>query len=98
MTSTDEITYATEVRSFDHSQLATLPANQADMTTLGEFLDAVRDMALTAPCADNCDAGHCTWPYAVQREGGWLHGRYWCPTCRRKWRCGYAVDLPHYLP
>lgn len=63
---TARVTYATTVRSFDHTALARLEtypalrealndfANQHE-GSLAEALEAVRDMVLTAPYADCCD-------------------------------------------
>jgi ribosomal protein L32 len=56
------------------------------------------DMALTAPYADCCErCGQRAWPHAVDRQGGWLNGKYRCLGCEHVWTCGYAVDAPYYL-
>lgn len=67
---TAEQTYDTIARTYDHEQIAVLPAypmlrqalsdigNQAAETgriKLDEFLDALRDMAATAPFGDTCN-------------------------------------------
>jgi hypothetical protein len=116
------VTYDTAVRSFNHenfAQLAAYPAlrgalsdlcNQSEGNALAELLDAVRDMALTAPFADCC--GRCerhpdylapdgdpnyvkpAWPHAVERDGDWLTCTYRCPRCSHVWTCGYSVSFP----
>lgn len=105
-------TYDTEVRSFSHAHLAAVPAyarlrqalsdfaNEAPRTALGAFLDALRDMAATAPFGDMCDTcgrDHpqeydMYWPHAAERDGGWITGTY---RCRRghTWTCGYSIDI-----
>lgn len=105
-----EITYESTVRSFDHGSLAGLAAYHrlredlneiaavAECVTLGELLEAVRDMALTTPYADSCECtiGDATypptWPHKVDRKGSWLTCSYRCPRCRREWTCGYSVE------
>lgn len=111
-------TYKNAVRTFDHGQLAAIPAyhklrealnelclsEDAEGTTLEGLLDAVRDMALTAPFADSCphcrgDAGdaengtylQAAWPHAVKRKNDWLTCSYLCPRCSAAWTCGYSV-------
>lgn len=112
--------YESEVRSFDHERLAhfepyhrlrqalnDLSNEASEHVKLGEFLDAVRDMALTAPYADTCPACRgkepgnylqMTWPHAVERDdGGWLDCTYRCPRCAHVWHCGYAVDVMRWI-
>lgn len=108
-------THSDAVRSFDHTNLAALKsygplrqalsdlANQANgAVTLAEFLDAVRDMALTAPYADCCTDcrdrdPEMTWPHAVDRSpDGWLTCHYRC-RAGHVWTCGYAATLPEIL-
>jgi hypothetical protein len=111
---TAEITYATCVRSFDHTNLtrgAAYPelrraisdlANQCgEGVSLADFLEAVRDMALTAPYADCCErcrrtpTGGIAWPHRVDRDPrGWLTCHYRCVRCNHTWTCGYAADFP----
>jgi hypothetical protein len=117
---TAKTTYRTAVRSFDHQALATIAAypalrqalsdfgNEAGHVSLADFLDAVRDMALTAPYGDSCQ--HCkdpsaddgtymqmAWPHAVDRKGDWLRCTYLCPRCSATWTCGYSVRSPEYF-
>lgn len=99
-------TYRSAVRSFDHSELAGKPsyprlrealadlANESDGMMLAPFLEAVRDMTLSAPYADHCD--RCTrtclaWPHRVNRDGDWLTCWYRCSHCHHEWTCGYSV-------
>lgn len=106
--------YSKAVRSFDHAHLAEHPAYAAVRRALSDlanqaggplerFLDDVRDMAATAPYADNCekceygpdepsDAFRLTaWPHAIDRDDGWLTCAYRCAKCGHRWTCGYAV-------
>lgn len=102
-------TYRNALRSFDHAPLAEANtyhalrqalsdfSNESRMP-LGEFLTALRDMALTAPYADGCRAGcmHMTWPHAVERKGDGLQCHYRCPKCSTEWTCGYRVTWPEF--
>lgn len=118
MSRSDHVTYETAVRSFAHEDLALLPAyhrlrqalsdlaNEAaegELAPLASFLEAVRDMALTAPYGDTCRecsrAGHdlqIFWPHSVIRTGGFIRGTYRCSN-GHTWTCGYAVDVMRYL-
>lgn len=117
-----DVTYNTAVRSFNHAKIAQLAAypalrdalndlcNQGEEITLAELLEAVRDMALTAPFSDCCDVCRRhpdylrpdgdpnylvpAWPYAVERKGDWLNCKYRCPRCSHVWTCGYSVHSP----
>lgn len=101
-------TYLAEVRSFDHAALASHPAylqlrqalsdlaNEAHgELKLTDWLNAVRDMALTTPYSDGCtecpDPG-MYWPHAVERKGNWISGSYRCSR-GHTWTCSYAVDF-----
>lgn len=114
MSDQNPISYETAVRSFDHTPLADLKTYPAlrkalndisteahDVANLAEFLDAVRDMALTAPYADSCDCSTKddppAWPHKVDRDRDWLRCGYRCDRCSREWTCGYSVDLPRWL-
>lgn len=109
------LTYVEVVRSFDHAPLAASPAyvvlrqalsdlanESADLDpalTLAGFLDAVRDMAATAPYADGCercdpDGYRAWWPHAVVREGAGLTGTYRCAN-GHKWTCWWSVDAAY---
>lgn len=104
-----ESVYLGHVRSFDHSQLAALPAYQAlrqalsDLANqagldLGDLLAAVRDMTVTAPygdCCTSCGRGNISWPHSGVRHDGWLTGYYRCPA-GHQWKCGYAIAVPAY--
>lgn len=107
--------YESEVRSFNHENLANFESyhrlrqalndlsNEAsEHVTLVELLDAVRDMALTAPYADSCPTCRgktpdnylqMTWPHAVERKGDYLTCTYRCPRCDQTWNCSYAVNV-----
>lgn len=105
-----EITYGSTVRSFDHSAVAGLGAyhrlrealndiaRDTEDVSLKEFLEAVRDAALTTPYADSCEcvSGFATyppsWPHKVDRADDWLTCHYRCSWCHREWTCGYSVD------
>lgn len=115
------ITYDNAVRTFDHGRLAVIPAYhelrealnelclapEAESTTLGDLLAAVRDMALTAPFADSCprcrgeaeDGTYlqAAWPHAVTRKNDWLTCTYCCPRCQAAWTCGYSVRFVEIL-
>ena len=104
-----ESVYLEHVRSFDHSQVAALPAyqtlrqaisdlaNQAEMD-LDDLLAAVRDMTVTAPygdCCASCGRDSISWPHSGVRDDGWLTGQYRCPA-GHQWKCGYAIAGPSY--
>ena len=105
------------VRDFNHAELARLPAYQAlrqalsDISTqaaasahpvtVAGFLEAVQDMALTAPYGDCCprcgsEVGGLSWPHAGSRKGGYLTGEYQCAR-GHVWPCTYLADLPAYM-
>lgn len=109
--------YGRLVRSYDHTPLTRLPAYQALRQALSDmgnqateaaeefllagFLEAVRDMALTAPYADCCPScgsrvTEMTWPHAAVRDGSLIRGTYRCRQ-GHQWTCNYGVDLPAYL-
>lgn len=110
-TTTSLTEYGELVRSFDHARLATLPAYQALRQALSDignqsadaggcslagFLEAVRDMALTAVYGDCCPrcgvSADMAWPYAAVRDGQYIRGRYRCPQ-GHTWTCNYHVDI-----
>ena len=114
---TPRTAYGERVGSFDHAKLSRLPAyqvlrqalsdisNQAkesgQRVTVAEFLDALRDMALTAPygdCCPRCGSGvdGLSWPYAGTRKGDYLVGEYRCSK-GHTWPCTYLVDLPAFM-
>jgi hypothetical protein len=58
------------------------------------FVEMVADMARTSYAADNCEkCFEPCWPIAAEVADRWMSGTYWCPRCRRSWRCGYSTDL-----
>jgi hypothetical protein len=102
--------YDALVRSFDHSDLAGLPAyakfraalnelaHQLEAVPLAVFLEAIRDMAVTTPYGDTCNAPGCdtrplAFPHKVERAADWLKGTYRCGDCGTVWTCGYAADF-----
>lgn len=95
------ITYNQAVRSYDHGRVAGLPAyaalrqalsdlgNQlpdAGGMSLAEWLDAVRDMAATAPYGDVCD--QCARGCLHEPEDAFGPP---CAACHRPW-WPYATD------
>jgi hypothetical protein len=103
--------YGNLVRSFDHHRFASLPAYQALRQALSdignqsaeaggrplaEFLEALRDMALTAVYGDCCPqcgvSAGMAWPHAALRDGQFIRGHYRCPA-GHTWMCSYHVDI-----
>lgn len=69
-----------------------------------DFQELVAQMAAVLPYSDACPADHTDdgergiiAPHAIDLDGDWLTGRYYCPTHERVWTCGYAVAAPDYL-
>jgi hypothetical protein len=74
-------------------------AGEDEGMKISEWLEVLRDAAMTAPYADMCeqcsDEGRSvtSWPYRAEVRDGWLHGYYRCPDGHH-WTCGYSVSAP----
>jgi hypothetical protein len=73
-------------RHFDHED--------AETVSRAGFVELIADMARTSYAADNCDmcSAPC-WPIRAEVAAGWMQGTYWCPSCKRTWRCGYSTAM-----
>lgn len=120
-TAAEAVDYPQVMRSFDHSSLASSPSyralrlaldcvaresgESAPEMTLAGFLDAVRDMAITAVYADMCDqctrachrAGHehpdDEWPRACNAyKSTWPHA---AERKRDRMLCRYKCESGH---
>lgn len=71
------------------------------------WLRTVQEMASALPYSDNCQTctrlsgdGHdipSPAPDGAEVRSGWLYGRYLCPQCGSRWKCGYAVNIPNFF-